>query len=66
MNEYIFYTTEGYTEGPNNKAVENCQMLGIAFGASPAEALESLLNENEWIAESGFSKEKILFRRLAN
>lgn len=29
MNEYIFYTDEGYTEGPNEDLpVENCQMLG--------------------------------------
>jgi len=29
MNEYIFYTNEGYTESPiEDMAVENCQMLG--------------------------------------
>ena len=29
MNEYLFYTFEGYTEGPNvDYQVENCQILG--------------------------------------
>lgn len=32
MNEYIFYTDEGYTEGPNEDLpVENCQMLGCVM-----------------------------------
>ena len=54
MSTYIFYTREGYTEGPNGKRVENCQLLGEAEGETAKEALENLLNENPWIADSGF------------
>ena len=32
MSEYIFYTTEGFTQAPNGNNVENCQVLGRAFG----------------------------------
>ena len=33
MNEYIFYTSEGYTQPPRcDKEVDNSQILGRAFG----------------------------------
>lgn len=32
MSEYIFYTTEGFTQDPNENNIENCQVLGRAFG----------------------------------
>jgi len=36
LNEYIIYTTEGYTTAPNeNLEVENCQVLGHARGKIP-------------------------------
>ena len=28
MNSYLIYTTEGFTESPENIEVENCQLLG--------------------------------------
>ena len=52
MNEYIFYTTEGKTTPPHeDKTVENCQVLGFACGNNAKDALNTLLQENQWIAE---------------
>ena len=65
MNEYIFYTTEGYTEGPNGEQVENCQLLGTAFGIDHNEAMDKLFDENPWIAQAGFTPYGVLWRRLA-
>ncbi len=55
MNEYVFYTAEGYADAPNGGyEVENCQMLGRACGRNKSEAQKSLLEENPWIIEAGF------------
>lgn len=55
MNEYIFYTNEGYTESPiEGMTVENCQMLGRVMSDNIQEARIALLKENSWIEESGF------------
>lgn len=65
MNEYLFYTNEGYTEGPNiNYSVENCQVLGRAKGNNQQEALNNLLKENNWIAKAGFSIDSIKFVQI--
>ena len=65
MNEYIFYTTEGYTIAPNeNIEVENCQVLGRAFGNNPKEAEENLLKENPWIVEAGFNPAEFFIKQL--
>ena len=32
MNEYIFYTDEGYCESPNGTQTENFQVLGFEKG----------------------------------
>ncbi|MDE5549842.1 MAG: hypothetical protein K2I99_00580 [Bacteroidaceae bacterium] len=55
MNEYIFYTAEGYTDAPNESCeIENCQLLGRACGRNKSEAQKNLLEENPWIIEVGF------------
>lgn len=55
MNEYIFYTNEGYTESPiEGMIVENCQMLGRVMADNIQEARTALLKENSWIEEYGF------------
>lgn len=68
MKKFIFYTTEGYTEGPNGSEVDNCQVLGEARAENTEEAFRSLLRENSWIAESGFDvgSGKIVARELAD
>lgn len=38
MTDFIFYTTEGFTQAPNGNDIENCQMLGIAKGKDKVEA----------------------------
>ena len=51
MNEYIFYTKERHTITPNeNIEVENCQVLGCAFGNNKDEA--------------GFSTSEFLVKQL--
>ena len=65
MNEYIIYTTEGYTIAPNeNVEVENCQVLGIAKGKDKAEAKGNLLRYNPWIIEAGFDPNEFIVRQL--
>lgn len=64
-NEYIFYTTEGHTDAPNNNIeVENCQVLGMMRGGNESEALDNLLNENPWITEAGFNSAEFFVRQI--
>ena len=65
MNEYIFYTSEGLTYPPGeDKAVENCQVLGRTCGNSEIEAREELIKQNPWILKSGFSINEIIGKQL--
>ena len=64
MSEYIFYTTEGFTQAPNGNNVENCQVLGRAFGKNIKEARCNLIKENPWIEEVGFDMEDLLVEQL--
>lgn len=65
MNEYIFYTSEGFTEPPDgNCEVDNCQMLGRANGVDAREARKKLLEENPWIEQAGFDPGKFFVKRL--
>mgnify|MGYP006873045416 CR=1 FL=1 len=67
MNEYIFYTNEGFTYSPrDSKMVENCQVLGRSEGYDAAEAEKSLLEENPWIVECGFDMCKIIREQIVN
>ena len=59
MNEYIFYTDEGYCESPNGTQTENFQVLGFEKGNSKDEALNKLIGNNSWIKESDYSYENI-------
>lgn len=65
MNEYIIYTTEGYTIAPNEDVeVENCQMLGCAYGNNAIEAQDNLLKDNPWIIEAGFHRSEFIIKQL--
>ena len=65
MNEYIFYTPQGNTTAPNEEfSVENCQILGTAFGADATEAQKHLLSDNPWIAKAGFSPSEFIVRQI--
>ena len=65
MGEYIFYTTEGFTLDPKGVEVDNCQVLGCAFGADEHEARMNLLKENPWIEEHGYDTDELVCRTLA-
>lgn len=65
MKEYIVYTTEGYTSGPDSNAdVENCQVLGIIEGLSEEDAIYKLFEHNEWITTAGFTEDNAIARPL--
>lgn len=66
MTEYIFYTTEGFTKAPDGEDIENCQLLGRAYGIDKHDALSNLLKENPWIKERGFEPYEVICKELAS
>ncbi|MDE7108857.1 MAG: hypothetical protein K2O49_02660 [Muribaculaceae bacterium] len=65
MKEFIIFTTEGITYGPNtDEEVENCQVLGIIHADTESEAIDKLFDDNEWIHAAGFSKDYLTVRQL--
>lgn len=64
MNEYIIYTTEGYTTSPNNNNVENCQVLGSVLGENVDDAQKNLIKENPWIKKCGYDISKTICKQL--
>ena len=65
MNEYIFYTCEGSTYPPReDKEVENCQLLGRAYGKNVREARKLLEEECPWIKECGFNIDEAISKQL--
>lgn len=52
---YLFYTTEGYTQSPDKREIDNCQVLGQAQGKTQEEALQQLLADNPWILEYNYN-----------
>lgn len=66
MTEYIFYTTEGFTQAPDGEDIENCQLLGRAYGKDKHDALSNLLKDNPWIEERGFDPNEAICKELAS
>lgn len=66
MTEYIFYTTEGFTQAPDGNDIENCQLLGRAYGKDKHDALSNLLKENPWIKERGFEPCETICKELVS
>ena len=65
MNEYIIYTTDGYTSGTNtNVEVENCQVLGVIDGISGGDAIRKLFEQNGWLEAAGFTIDNTFARPL--
>lgn len=60
MNEYIFYTDEGYCEAPNENVVENFQVIGFEKGKTKEDALKTLLENNPWIKDYSYKVENII------
>lgn len=66
MTEYIFYTTEGFTQAPDGEDIENCQLLGRAYGKDRKDALSNLLKDNPWIKERGFDPYEAICKELTS
>ena len=64
MPEYIFYTSEGYTQAPDGEDIENCQLLGRAYGKDKSEALNNLLKDNPWIVERGYNPHETIIKKI--
>lgn len=65
MKDYIFYTTEGFTQAPDGNDIDNCQLLGCAYGEDKDEALKNLLKDNPWIEERGFQPYEAICKELS-
>ena len=66
MREFMFYTLEGYTEGPHGEEVDNCQLLGRETGENVNQAAKKLIEKNPWIEEAGFNVGEMLFVEIVN
>lgn len=65
MKEFIIYTTQGTTYGPNPTVeIENCQVLGIVQSNTGSDAVNDLFKNNEWLHRAGFSKEYVVVKQL--
>lgn len=64
MKRFIVYTTEGYTESPTLKQVENCQLLGEIEAQNEREAINLLFQKELWITENDFSKHAAIAREI--
>ena len=65
MSEYIIYTTEGITYPPTEGIeVDNCQVLGIVKAMNKSEAILSLIEENDWINDAGYSTDKMIVKQI--
>lgn len=64
MNEYMFYTFEGFTESPDKNNCENLQILGFVKAENLEIAKKCLLVNNDWILKYGFDTEKILSKKI--
>lgn len=64
MNEYMFYTFEGFTQSPDKNNCENLQILGFEKAENLEIAKKCLLANNDWISKHGFDTEKILSKKI--
>ena len=64
MKIFLFYTAEGLTYSPTNILCENYQILGFERRETQEEALNTLLHNNIWIDEYGFSIENIIVKQV--
>lgn len=64
MHEFVFYTSEGQCNAPDNSDVENYQILGFIKGRDVNDALNRLIEENTWILDKGYRVEDIRQKEL--
>lgn len=54
MKEFIFFTTEGFTFDPNNKPINNMQILGSAVGSNILEAFKTFKITHSYLQEYSY------------
>ena len=62
MSEYIFYTTEGFTQDPKENNIANCLVLDRTFEKNTKEERWNLLKKNH--EEAGFDTTEIIVKQL--
>jgi hypothetical protein len=55
MKEFLFFTTQGFTYDPNNKEIENMQILGSGIGADILEAFKCFKDNHVYLKEYAFT-----------
>lgn len=64
MKKYIFYTSEGLTQTPDNDDIENCQVIDWAKGKNSEEAFRNMKNESKHLKETDF--DEVMCQELVN
>lgn len=64
MNNYIFYTGEGYTFAPDNSSVENFQILAFVSAENMQSAKEDFFKNYSYFFEHGYSIEEVICKRI--
>lgn len=59
LRKFVFVVDGGETIAPNGEEVDNFQVLGFVEGKDIESAKQTLLEENEWILQKGFSMAEI-------
>ena len=65
MNLYFDTSLADGYKSPAHNAIDNCQLLGCAYGDNKQEALNCLLNENPWIVEREYNPSDIICKELS-
>jgi len=56
MKNYIFYTSEGFTQDNKNNDTNNCQVIGWGAGVNENAAFKNLLIECPYLKEHYFDE----------
>lgn len=64
MNEFMIYTSEGFTKSPENIEIENYQLLGKMIAEDEKQAKNLLKKNNPWIEEIGFDIDKAFVQQV--
>ena len=56
MRYFIFLTQEGLTKTPENKDIENLQVIGTANGKNEKQAFDNIVKENNFLLDTGYNE----------
>lgn len=65
MKNFLFFTDEGFTYDPNEKIIENLQILGTGEGNDVLEAFKDFKTNQSYLKEFTF-KEVIALEYVGN